>query len=141
MTIKKSIHVNRPVDAAFRLFTQDIGKWWPLKDGYSFGGARADQIHLEAREGGRFFERFSDGEEFEVGVVTACAPPSRVVLTWKAPDWDGPTEVEVRFTPEGAGTRVDLEHRGWERAGAAAAKTATDYGNGWELVLSRYAAA
>ena len=25
------------------------------------------------------------------------------------------TEVEVRFTPDGDGTRVDLEHRNWER--------------------------
>jgi uncharacterized protein YndB with AHSA1/START domain len=141
MTIKKSIHVARPVEAAFRLFTRDIGKWWPLKDGYSFGGDRADQIHLEAREGGRFYERFSDGEEFVVGVVTACAPPSRVVFTWKSPEWDGPTEVEVRFSAEGNGTRVDLEHRGWDRAGAAAAKRGPSYEKGWDLVLARYAAA
>lgn len=141
MTIKKSIHVARPVEAAFRLFTRDIGKWWPLKDGYSFGGDRADQIHLEAREGGRFYERFSDGEEFVVGVVTACAPPSRVVFTWKSPEWDGPTEVEVRFSAEGNGTRVDLEHRGWDGAGDAAAKRGPSYEKGWDLVLARYAAA
>src|SRR5262245_40846137 len=91
MTIKKSIHVKRPVDVAFRVFTQDIGKWWPLKDGYTFGGERADQIHLEARPGGRFFERFTDGEEFDVGAVTVYEPPSRVVFTWKAPGWDAPT--------------------------------------------------
>jgi uncharacterized protein YndB with AHSA1/START domain len=49
--------------------------------------------------------------------------------------------VEVRFTPEDGGTRVDLEHRGWERAGAAAEKAAPQYGGGWDLVLARYAAA
>jgi uncharacterized protein YndB with AHSA1/START domain len=141
MTIRKSIHVKRTVDAAFRVFTEDIGKWWPLEEGYTFGGARADQIHLEARAGGRFYERFSDGEEFVVGSVTAFEPPSRVVLTWKAPSWNAPTEVEVRFTAEGGGTRVDLEHRGWERAGAAAEKAAPQYGGGWDLVLARYAAA
>ena len=47
------------------------------------------------------------------------------------------TEVEVRFTPEGDGTRVELEHR---RLGAArsdgAAEARGSYGseNGWEMV-------
>jgi len=141
MTIKKSIHVKRPVETAFRVFTQDIGKWWPLKDGYSFGGARADQIYLEGKEGGRFFERFTDGEEFVVGHVKAYTPPSRIVFEWKAPAWSAPTEVEVRFTPDGSGTLVELEHRGWERAGEAATKSRDDYDGGWNLVLSRYAAA
>jgi uncharacterized protein YndB with AHSA1/START domain len=63
------------------------------------------------------------------------------VFTWKAPDWDAPTEVEVRFTAEAGGTRVDLEHRGWDRAGAAATKMGAQYDGGWDLVLSRYAAA
>src|SRR2546422_535885 len=42
--ISKSIFVKRPVDRAFQLFTADIGKWWPLKEGLSFGADRADQI-------------------------------------------------------------------------------------------------
>jgi uncharacterized protein YndB with AHSA1/START domain len=141
MTIQKSIHVKRPLDAAFKLFTADIGKWWPLKEGFSFGGERADQIHLECRHGGRFYERFRDGEEFEVGTVTVYEPPSRVVFTWKAPTWDAPTEVEVRFAADGAGTRVELEHRGWERAGAAAAPMSERYAGGWETILKRYQAA
>ena len=64
-----------------------------------------------------------------------------MVFSWKAPSWDAPTEVEVRFTAEGDGTRVDLEHRGWERAGAAAENQSTGYGQGWDTVLARYAAA
>src|SRR5262249_60510146 len=93
MTISKSIHVKRPVERSFRLFTEEIGRWWPLKEGFSFGGARAAEIFLEGREGGRFFERFSDGEEFQIGVVTTYAPPARIVFTWKATEWDAPTEV------------------------------------------------
>jgi len=141
MTIQKSIHVNRPVEAAFRLFTADIGKWWPLKEGYSRSRERADQIHLECRVGGRFYERYTDGEESVIGTVTVFAPPSRVVFTWSQSGWDAPTEVEVRFAADGAGTRVELEHRGWERAGEAAQKMAKDYAGGWETVLARYAAA
>jgi hypothetical protein len=46
----------------------------------------------------------------------------------------------VRFTPEGAGTRVDFEHRGWERLGDLAEEAAASYGGGegWPAVLRRY---
>jgi|SRR5215470_19024260 len=138
MTVTKSIHVKRSVEHAFRIFTVEMGKWWPLKEGFSFGPGRAGEIFLESREGGRFFERYTDGEEFDVGVVTVYAPPNRIVFTWKAPQWHGPTEVEVRFSPEHGGTRVDLEHRGWERAGAER-QVRDEYNGGWETVLARYA--
>ena len=106
MIISKSIFVKRPVAAAFRHFTADIGRWWPLKEGMSFGGARAHEIFLEGRVGGRFFERYTDGEEFEVGRVTAFEPPARVAFTWRQPTWNADTQVEVRFAAEGDGTRV-----------------------------------
>jgi uncharacterized protein YndB with AHSA1/START domain len=138
--IEKSILVKQPPAAAFRHFTGDIGKWWPLREGLSFGGERAHEIFLEPRVGGRFFERFRDGEEFEIGRVTAYDPPSRVVFTWKQPGWDSATEVEVRFRAEGDGTRVALEHRGWEAIGDAARKSRDGYAGGWDLALSRYAA-
>ena len=140
MTIRKSIHVKRPVDRTFRLFTDEIGRWWPLKEGFSFGGQRAAGIFIEARAGGRFFERFADGEEFDIGVVTDWEPPSRVVFTWKATDWDGPTEVEVRFSPEDDGTRVELEHRGWERTGAQGVERRKSYDGGWNRVLACFGA-
>ena len=48
----------------------------------------------------------------------------------------------MRFTADGSGTRVDLEHRHWERLGAAGAEARASYGgeNGWEMVIGRYAA-
>ena len=133
MTIKKSIHVKRPVETAFRVFTEDIGKWWPLKEGYSFGGDRADQISLEARPGGRFFERFTDGEEYVVGVGHRVrAPVARRVQLEAARAGTRRPRWRCASRAEGAGTRVDLEHRGWERAGAAAEKAGPGYGGGWE---------
>jgi len=140
MTITKSIYVKRPVERTFRLFTDEIGRWWPLKEGFSFGGERAAEIFLEGRIGGRFFERFTDGEELEIGVVTTYSPPNRVVFTWKAPQWEGATEVEVRFSPENDGTRVDLEHRGWERAGAQARELRNRFEGGWDRVLACFTA-
>src|SRR5438309_10681208 len=100
VTVRESITVGRPVEDAFRLFTAAIGDWWPLKGtNFSYGGDRADKIFLEARVGGRFYERFSDGTEFDVGQVTLCEPPNRIVFTWKDPGWTEATEVEVRFAP------------------------------------------
>jgi uncharacterized protein YndB with AHSA1/START domain len=47
-------------------------------------------------------------------------------------------EVEVRFTPEGDGTRVDLEHRGWETLGVEAADARASYEGGWRTVLGTH---
>jgi hypothetical protein len=54
-----------------------------------------------------------------------------------------PTEVEVRFLPDGDGTRVELEHRGWERVGAESAEVREAYGSpqGWVTTLNVFAAA
>ena len=131
MTIKKSIHVKRPVETAFRVFTEDIGKWWPLKEGYSFGGDRADQIFLEGRTGGRFFERFTDGEEYVVGVVTTYSPPSRIVFELEAarlgrPDRGGGALHRPRAparsssSSTAAGMRRAPRPSGWPRSTTAA---------------------
>jgi uncharacterized protein YndB with AHSA1/START domain len=135
--IRLSATVRRPPAEAFRLFTEGIGDWWPSHRGYSFGGSRLKAVCLEPVAGGRFYERYTDGEEFEVGRVIACEPPQRIVFTWQG-RWSEPTEVEVRFTPEGPATRVDLEHRGWERLGPSAEQSRTSYLNGWPTVLRHY---
>ncbi|MGO9058532.1 MAG: SRPBCC family protein [Candidatus Binataceae bacterium] len=138
MTIRKSIKVARAPEVAFEVFTAKIGAWWPLKEGFTFGGERAQDVFMESREGGRFYERYSDGTEFEVGRVTAYEPPRLLVFTWRAPDWEAQTEVEIRFIPDGNGTRLELEHRGWE-LGAKISGRRDGYDGGWDTVLARYA--
>ena len=138
MTIRKSITVACSAEVAFRVFTAEIGAWWPLKQGFSFGRERAKDIFIESLVGGRFYERFTDGTEFEVGRVTVYEPPNAVRFTWKDPDWEGETEVEVRFIAEGAGTRLELEHRGWER-GKKMESQGKGYADGWNIVLDKYA--
>lgn len=139
MTIRKAIRVERAPEVVFRVFTQEIGKWWPLKEGFSFGGDKAKDIFIEGRVGGRFFERFTDGTEFEVGRITAFHPPHVVAFTWKAPDWEAETQVEVKFAADGTGTRVEVEHRGWE-AGPNMQKQGQGYSDGWGIVLARFTA-
>jgi uncharacterized protein YndB with AHSA1/START domain len=128
-----------PPDEAFRLFTDGIQQWWPLEEGYSYGGDRAGEVHLEAWVGGRFFERFVDGDEFQVGRVVACEPPDRILFTWRDPDWTAETEVEVRFVAQGDGTRVELSHRGFDRLGPCWASVATRWAGGWPRVLEAFA--
>jgi hypothetical protein len=50
------------------------------------------------------------------------------------------TEVEVLFTPESGGTRVDLEHRHLERMGdrAGAVREMVDAPGGWGGLLELY---
>jgi hypothetical protein len=45
----------------------------------------------------------------------------------------------VRFAPSGARTRVELEHRGFERLGALGRRARRGYPIGWAYVLGLYA--
>jgi len=135
--VRESVQVDCPVEEAFVLFTARMGEWWPL-DKASYGGDRAKDIFLEPRVGGRFFERFTDGDELQVGSVVACEPPRRITFTWRTADWEGETEVEVTFTPQHEGTRVDLSHRGFERLGPLGPDVAAKFRAGWPGVMQAF---
>jgi uncharacterized protein YndB with AHSA1/START domain len=138
--VRKSVTVGRPVEAAFRLFTDEIATWWPLRT-HSIGEESAETVVFEPRESGRVYERKSDGSISYWAEVLAWEPPRRFLLAWQPnPDAPATTELEVTFTPEGDRTRVDLEHRGWERLGEAAELKRTEYEAGWDGVLDLYAA-
>ena len=42
----------------------------------------------------------------------------------------------MRFSPEGPGSRVELEHRGWENIADASEREG--YSGGWDVVLAPY---
>jgi uncharacterized protein YndB with AHSA1/START domain len=140
----KSVSVDLPIDRAFQLFTRGMGGWWPL-DTHSIaedtrgGRVKAKDVVFEERAGGRIYETMSDGSEGTWGRVLTWEPPRRVVFSWKPNLTDGPhTEVEVRFTSAASGTEVELEHRGWERLGDAAALRRAEYDTGWGGVLELF---
>lgn len=139
LTIRKAITVPVPPAEAFEAFTGRIGSWWPLAT-HSLGGERAATVVIEGRVDGRVYE-LTDGEERDWGRVLAWEPPHRLVLEWHVNrDRPAPTEVEVRFSAEGDGTRVELEHRAWERLGEQASEASEGYRGGWDVVLGRYVA-
>jgi uncharacterized protein YndB with AHSA1/START domain len=138
LAVHKSIVVNRPVDVCFKVFTEEISSWWPLHEGFSFGGEKAKDMFVEGFVGGRVYERFTDGQEYTVGEVLEYDPPSLFTFSWNHTGIERPTRVEVRFTAEGDATRVDLIHDGWEDAGLI--EEAASYDGGWDFVLSKFQA-
>jgi uncharacterized protein YndB with AHSA1/START domain len=126
---------------AFEVWTSRIGGWWPAD--HTVSGERGLQVVLEGRPGGRIFERTHAGDEFDWGEVTVWEPPRRLVYLWHLRrDRRDATEVEIRFAPLGdAATRVDIEHRGWERLGAAGEPWRDANQQGWATLLPHYTAA
>ena len=136
--VRKSVFLRVAPDVAFRRFTAEVGKWWPRRT-HSLGGENVVDVVMEGRTGGRFFERQADGSEIQWGWVIAWEPPTRIVLAWhvgQAPSDD--QQVEVRFVAHDGGTRVDLEHRGWEKLAEQAREQRDGYDTGWTGVLGFY---
>jgi len=122
-SVRKAVSVQAPPAVAWRVFTEQMGSWWPLAN-YKIGKANAVDAVIEPHVGGRWYERGDDGSTCDWGVVLSWEPPSRLVLSWDiSADWQPDptlkTEIEVRFIPVGKdGTRVELEHRLLDRYGA-----------------------
>jgi uncharacterized protein YndB with AHSA1/START domain len=143
--ITRTVRVRSSPERAFRVFTEEMGTWWPLET-HSIAvdqglGQRAKSLRIDPREGGRLEEVLEDGSTRDWGGVVAWEPPRRVVFAWKPNDRPTPpTEVEVRFTPESDGTLVEVEHRGWDGLGKVSDEIRPLYASegGWTMVLGRY---
>jgi uncharacterized protein YndB with AHSA1/START domain len=139
--VRKSVTVGRTPAEAFLIFTERLAQWWPL-DRYSLGQERARSCVLEPWVGGEVYEVDDAGARSPWGRVLAWDPPHRLVMTWHpGRDAEGAQEVEVRFTPQGGGTLVELEHRGWAKLGPEAREVRDGYAEGWTGVLGDFAAA
>ena len=136
VTVKAS-----PKDA-FALFTDDIGLWWRRDTPYWNDRDRGVSIRLEPGVGGRFIEVYDleTGSGMEVGHVTVWEPGRRLALTWTQVGWPhgASTEVDITFEPVADGTRVQLEHTGFERVEGAVDFLA-GYDAGWKEILGWFA--
>jgi hypothetical protein len=137
--LHKTVTVPWSQERAFARFTAEIGDWWPLRS-HSVGGAESVRCVFEGRVGGQIFEELKNGTRHVWGTVMVWEPPARTVFTWH-PDRtpDTAQNIEVRFTPDGNGTRLDLIHTGWERLGQDAKKARRAYPLGWTYVLNCWA--
>lgn len=137
--VVKTVTVACDPETAFRVFTREIGAWWPLEQ-LSLTGDAAEVV-WEEHEGGAIYEVSGTGERASWGSVLTWEPPDRVVWAWHVnrPEGVRPTEVEVCFVSDPEGTRVVLEHRHWDRLPDGAERR-DGYVEGWELVLSGFRA-
>ena len=146
--VRKSITVKASTEHAFEVFTAGFDSWWPRS--HHIGKVPMKRAIVEGRVGGRCYSEQTDGTECDWGQITTWEPPRRFVMAWMItsqwqyePDVAKSSEVEVRFTPIGEGTtRVDLEHRHFERMGAGweAMRSMVDTPDGWGGTLQRFAA-
>jgi uncharacterized protein YndB with AHSA1/START domain len=131
--IRKTVLVDFAPDEAFELFTAKIATWWPVRT-HSYGGDEVKDVVVEPFVGGRVYEVTDEGEQ-DWAKVLAWEPPGRLLLDWQIGEACG-TEVEVTFAPEGPGSRVVLEHRGF-----SAEDPRDRYAGGWDVVLAPFVSA
>ena len=85
---------------------EDRSHWW----GY---------FHLDARPGGCFEERWTDGAgrpRVTSGRVTKLVEPTTLCLSWSDDGWTAATDVEIQLRQADCGTStVRVRHSGWER--------------------------
>jgi hypothetical protein len=146
--IRRSVTVRLEPERAFDLFTAEIDTWWPVEthsraaSEFEGEGVKVERVEFERRAGGRVLEHLSNGHVLPWAEILVWERPARFVLAWKPhPRPQPPTEVEVRFVPADGGTRVELEHRGWERLDVDIAPVYRSYDDGWVATLERFAAA
>jgi uncharacterized protein YndB with AHSA1/START domain len=134
--IRKTVSVPLPLEKAFRLFTDEAGSWWPVAS-HSIEGDKVEDVVFDP-DAKRVYERTADGVEHDWADIVGWQPPNGFVLTWRVNPEKTGTEVEVTFSEEGDRTRVDLEHRGWEKSGPG---ERSNYDGGWAYVLGKYESA
>jgi hypothetical protein len=112
--VRQSVTVDSTLQHTFDVFVRELAAWWPL-DPFSFGGRdRIRTVTVDRKTGGRVAEHWHDGSELVWGTVLDWREPTGFTMTWNVTGV--PTEVELRFIALGAEqTRVEVEHRGWEK--------------------------
>jgi uncharacterized protein YndB with AHSA1/START domain len=139
--IRKRVRVPLDPDAAFRLFTEGIDRWWPKKS-HSLsardGVGDKARVRVEPREGGRVIETRADGSEAPWATVITWEPGRRFAMAWYVGrDEAEATVVDVRFRRTEGGTLVELEHSGFDVLGGKAGAVSASYDSGWDHVLDR----
>jgi hypothetical protein len=138
--VRKSVVVPLGRRDAFDLFVRRLPDWWPLA-ARSVSLENAASCHVETHVGGRLYERDRQGAEHVWGRFKVLDDGERAVFSWHpgVPE-AAATEVVVTFVTVGESTRVDVEHRDWERLGSRASFVRGLMDGGWPGVLARFEA-
>ena len=123
-----ALRVRATPERAFAAFVEEIGVWWrpnPLFQTTPRPGRLSFEFpHGRGGKGGRLIETRDGGKVYEIGEIRAWEPPRRLVFSWRQANFppDLETEVEVGFEAVGDETRVSIEHRGFDKVPAGAAR-------------------
>jgi uncharacterized protein YndB with AHSA1/START domain len=147
-SIHSATEVALSTERAFGFFTRDFALWWPRE--YTWGHDVVEDIGIEQREGGLCFERGPNGFRCDWGRVLAWEPPGRLALAWQIsprrepePNPAKASTLDIAFLAQSPGrTRIELEHREFERHGRGAPeyRAALASSRGWTWILERYVA-
>jgi len=140
--IRKSVTVPLRPDAAFRLFTDGFGDWWPAARGTrpdsrpAANGNTPRKLRVTPGKGGHIEETKPDGEVARWGTIVRWQPGATLGIAWYLgmPE-DEASEVWITFTPVDSGTRVDLTHTG---VGQNTAPQMSDCSKGWSGQLDLF---
>ena len=140
--VRTDVRVAASPDKAFTVFTEGFDRWWPRS--HHTGEGDLEAAIIEPFEGGRWYERTTDGRESDWGTVLVWDPPRHVALSWAIDgefnlDPNHASRIDVTFTPDGDGTVVVVEHS--EFAGhkaAAELRAAVMDTGGWPTLLTSF---
>ena len=133
--VVKTVTVRCAPATAFRAFTSEIGRWYPI-DVYSV--KPAVDCRLETHPGGRLYEIAADGQETLWGHVLEWNPPHALALSWRARVSDEEAQrIDVTFRAVAGGTQVRLVRAGWEKLKVDAVQWRENYDRGWVEVFER----
>jgi uncharacterized protein YndB with AHSA1/START domain len=138
--LRFSVEVRCAPARAFELWTAETTRWWPPS--HTTTGHPPDRIVFEPEVGGGVYEVTAAGERVDWGRVLAWDPPNGLAYAWHLrQDRGDATEVHIAFVPlGGGGTRLEIEHRGWDRLGARGSEGRERNAQGWSGLLPHFVA-
>lgn len=133
--IRREVLVDANPDRAFRVFTEQIGRWWPVAE-HSVHG-EGGTVAFDSNE---IVEVSGDGQRVVWGAVTQWQPGKLLAFTWyPSADAEHASHVTVSFAAADTQTLVSLVHEDWEVFADPVAARA-EYDEGWPVVLQGFAA-
>jgi len=142
-----SLRVAAAPEEAFDVFTGEIGVWWRPNMLFQLPPRGDGTLSFQDRE--RLVTTLPNGKVFEIGRVHVWLRGERLAFSWRQAGFtaDQVTEVDIRFERIGEGTRVTVEHRGWDsipqehvaRHGFPLAATQMRLAEHWRSLLAGFA--
>jgi uncharacterized protein YndB with AHSA1/START domain len=133
--VVKTVIVRCAPATAFRVFTAEIGQWWPLA---KFSLNDATDCRFEPFVGGRLYQVDSTGTEPVWGHVLAWDPPHGLAFSWQVLcTAEEAQRIDVRFRAVEGGTEVTLTHAGWDKLERRGIERRDEYDGGWVFVFEQ----